>query len=95
LWPALAEIEYAVFLLSIIQGEKSENAAWKHAFSAQQSIELEPTLTSARELVESAKVKIEKDDYEKAYEETWTARNLLLKAHDALEKKMKEAKKQK
>jgi hypothetical protein len=86
LWPALAEIEYTVFLFSIIQGEKSENASWKHASSSKQPVELEHALTSARELIESAKVKIEQDDFEKAYEETWTARNLLLKAHDVLEK---------
>jgi len=94
LWSALAEIEYAVFLLSIIEGEKSENPSWKHASSSRQPVELECALTSARKLIESARVKIEKDNLEKAYEETWTARNLLLKAHDAMEKKIKEARNQ-
>jgi hypothetical protein len=93
LWSALAETEYTVFLLSIIQGEKSKSAPWKRASYSKQPVELERALTSARELIASAKVKIEKNDFEKAYEKTWIARNQILKAHDVLEKKMKEARK--
>jgi len=93
LWSASAETEYAVFLLSLTQVDKSESASWKHETSAKQSIEIEPALVSAQKLLESAKTKIETEDFEKGYEETWMGRNLLLKVQELLEKKRKEAKK--
>jgi len=93
LWSASAETEYAVFLLSLMQGERAESASWKHGSSSKQSIEFKPALTSARELLRNAKEKVEAGNIEKGYEEAWTARNLLLKAQELLEKKRKEAKK--
>jgi hypothetical protein len=93
LWSAFAETEYAVFLLSLIQGEKSQSASWKYSPVSKQSIEFEPALTSARKLIKSATVKISTGDFEKSYEETWIARNSLLKAQELLEKKLKRARK--
>lgn len=90
LWLASAETEYAVFLLSLSQANSSENASWKHRSSSKQSIELKPALNSARELLRKAKVEIEAGNPEKSYREAWTARNLLLKAKELLEKKRKE-----
>jgi len=93
LWSASAETEYAVFLLSLMLGNRAENASWKHGSSSKQSIESEPALTSALELLKNAKANVEEGNFEKGYEETWTVRNLLLKAQELLEKKRKEAKK--
>lgn len=93
LWSASAEAEYAVFLLSLMHGDKSETAPWKHGSTPKKPIDLEGTLASARQLLENAKLKVEAGDLEKGYEEAWAARNLLLKAQELLEKKRKEAKK--
>lgn len=93
LWSASAETEYAVFLLSLTQRDKTEGASWKHGSSSKQPIEFKPALTSAQELLQTARANVGADNLEKAYEETWTARNLLLKAQELLEKRRKEAKK--
>jgi len=91
LWSALAETEYAVFLLALSQGDKSESASWKQSSSTKQSIAFGSAVTSARELIESATAKIETGDFEESYKETWVARNLLRKAHELLEKKLKKS----
>jgi len=93
LWSATAETEYAVLLLSLTLGDRLEGSSWKHSSSSQQSMEFKPTLASALELLKNAKVNIEANNFEKGYEETWTARNQLLKIQELLEKKRKEAKK--
>jgi len=93
LWAATADTEYAVFLLSLTQRDKTEGASWKHGSSSKQSIEFKPALTSAQELLQTAKANVEADSLEKAYEKTWTARNLLLKAQELLDKRRREAKK--
>ena len=93
LWSALAETEYAVFLLSLIQGDTSESASWKQSASTKQSIAFGSAVTSARKLIKSAIAKIETGDFEESYKETWVARNLLLKAHELLEKKLKKPRK--
>jgi len=93
LWSASAETEYAVFVLSLMHGDKSESASWKHGSSPKQSIEFKPALTSAIELLKNAKTKVEAGNLEKGYEQTWTARNLLLRAQEILEKKRKETQK--
>jgi len=93
LWLASAETEYAVFLLSLVQGGKSENVQWKHDLPSKQTIEFKPTLIMVRELLNGAKAKVEKGTYEKGYEEAWKARILLLKTQELLDKKQKETKK--
>jgi hypothetical protein len=93
LWSASAEIEYAVFLLSLMLGDKAEDAPWKYSASSKHSMEFKPALTSALELLKNAKTNIEMGGVEKCYEEAWTARNMLLKAQELLEKKRKEARK--
>lgn len=93
LWSASAETEYAVFLLSLTHSDKAEGASWKRGSSSKQSIEFKAALTSAQELLKSAKASVESGNFVKGYEETWTARNLLLKAQELLEKKRRETKK--
>ena len=93
LWAASAETEYAVFLLSLTLGNKAETASWKHSSSLKQAIEFEPALTSALELLQTGKANLEAGNLDKTCKETWTARSLLLRAQELLEKKRKEAKK--
>ena len=88
LWSALAETEYAVFILSLLQNDRS-NAALKQGTSGKQSIEPESTLTSAQQLLRSVKEKTQTGEHLKAHEEAWTARNLLLKLQESIEKKRK------
>ena len=92
LWSASAETEYALFLLSLMHRDKSKDASWKHGSSSKHSIEFKPILTSSLELLKKAKAQVEASNFEKGYEATWTARNLLLKAQELLDKKRKGAK---
>jgi len=91
LWLASSETEYALFLFSLINQEKSESSPWKQSSQPKQVIEAAPALASAQSLLKEAKNNIEAGVTEKAYEEAWTARNLLLKVHEFFEKKRKSA----
>jgi len=88
LWSTSAETEYAVFLLSLLQSDKS-NPTLKQAPSGKQPTEPESILTSAQQLLRSAKEKVQAGEYMKGYEGAWTARNMLLKLQEWLEKKRK------
>jgi len=93
LWAGSAETEYAVFLLSLTLRDRAETALWKRSSSWKQIVEFKPALTSTLELLKSAKANLKAGNLEKSYEETWTARNLLLKVQELLERTRKEAKK--
>jgi len=93
LWSASAETEYAVFLLSITRGDMAEGPSWKHSSLTRQLTEFKPALNTALNLLKNAKKSLETNHIKKSHEEAWTARNLLLKAQELLEKKRKEAKK--
>ena len=93
LWSASAAVEYALFLLSLILGDKAENAPWKNTFSSKSRTELKPVLTTAFELLNEAKTDLESHGAETSYEESWKARNLLMRAQELLERKLKERKK--
>jgi len=90
LWLASSEAEYVVFLLSLIQSDNSKTSPSKQGSSTRQSLELQSSLISAQQLLTSAKANVQAGDYKKGYEEAWTARNLLLKVQDLVEKKRKE-----
>jgi len=91
LWHASSETEYALFLLSLIHHEKSESSPWKQSSQPKQVVEVSPALASAQSLLKEARNNLEAGATEKAYEEAWTARNLLLKAQELFEKKQKSA----
>ncbi len=90
LWTASAETEYAVFLLTLIEGDTREKAGSKHTSQTKQSIEPNVALAHARKLLQDAKARVEEENFEKAYETAWLTRKLLLKAQEQLEKKRKE-----
>ena len=91
LWQASSETEYALFLFSLMHPEKSGSPLWKESSQPKQIVDVGPALASAQSLLKEAKNNIEAGFTEKAYEETWTARNLLLKVQELFEKKQKSA----
>jgi len=91
LWLASSETEYALFLFSLIHQEKSESPPWKQSSQSKQIVEVGPALVSAQSLLKEAKGNIEAGATERAYEEAWGARNLLLKVQELFEKKRKSA----
>lgn len=91
LWLASSETEYALFLFSLMHPEEAESSSWKQSSQSKQVIEAAPALASAQSLLKEAKNNMEAGTTERAYEETWTARNLLLKVQELFEKKRKSA----
>jgi hypothetical protein len=89
LWLASSEIEYALFLFSMTHPDEAEIPSWKHGLQPKQVAEAIPTMVSALELLKEAKGYVESGSSLKAYEKTWTARNLLLKVTELLDKKRK------
>ena len=85
-WSVVAELEYALFLLSIEHQGEIETSSWKTS-SHSKEVEIELTLSSARDLLKEAKSGVEANDLYEAYKRTWMARNHLLKVQEALEKK--------
>ena len=86
LWSTSAETEYAVFLLSLLQNHRP-NTSLKQGTSGKQPTEPEWILTSAQQLLRSAKEKMQAEERVEAYEEAWTARDMLLKLKESLERK--------
>jgi len=91
LWLASSETEYALFLFSLMHPEKSESSPWKQSSQPKQVMEVNPALASAQSLLKEAKSNMQAGATDKAYEEAWTARNLLLKAQEFFEKKRRAA----
>lgn len=89
IWPAAAETEYALFLLSLTRQDESDSSPRKQSYTPKQHVEVKPALVSARGLLRRAKDSVEAGDFVRAYEETWTARNMLLRVEELLEKKRK------
>ena len=85
-WRAVAELEYALFFLSIQHQGEIETSSWKMS-SQSKEFEVEPALSSAKNLLKGAKSSVEANDFLEAYKKTWLARNHLLKVQEVLEKK--------
>jgi hypothetical protein len=89
-WHAAAELEYALFLLSLMNEEESRHR-WKVNPGSKQ-IEIESLLDSTRKLLKTARDDIAAKNRLDAHKKTWIARGYLLKVHDAFEKKRKKGK---
>lgn len=74
-WEAAAELEYALFLFSLIQQE--ERSSWKLDLPSKE-VEVGPTLVSAQDLLKEVKKGIDVGDFGKAHKKTWMARGHLL-----------------
>jgi hypothetical protein len=86
-WRASSDVEYCLFLLSLLHSNEAESFSWKLKSSSK--IEIQPALTSALNMLEEAKSSVENDDLAKAQEKTWQARSYLLKVQEIFEKKRK------
>ena len=87
-WRAASDLEYALFLFSLMHQDETESSSWKLNPKSKQ-IEIEPLLISAQDLLKEAKNSFEADELHEAHKKTWMARGQLLRVHDLLEKKLR------
>ena len=87
-WKASAEVEYALFLFSILQQNEHQNHSWKVDLKSKQ-LEVAPVIMSTQELLKKAKISFENGDLLEAHKKIWIARGYLLKVQNFLEKKRK------
>ena len=91
-WRAASDLEYALFLFSLMHQVETESSAWKlNSYSKQP--EIVPLLISAQDLLVEAKNSFEADELHEAHKKTWMARGGLLRVHDFLEKKRRNGEK--
>jgi hypothetical protein len=91
-WRAASELEYALFLFSLIGEVETKNSSWKLNPRSKQ-VGIGPLLISAQDLVKEAKNSFEADELRKAHKKTWMARGHLLGVHDILEQKRRKREK--
>ncbi len=91
-WRAASDLEYALFLFSLIQQDENESSLWKLDPHSKQ-LEIEPLLISAQDLLKEAKNSFEADELHEAHKKTWIARGHLLRVHDFFEKKRRKGEK--
>ncbi len=87
-WRVAADIEYALFLFSIMHQDESRSSSWKLDLRLK-DVEVDPVLASTRNLLEEAESKIEAGEIREAHQKTWMARGYLLKLQEFFEKKRK------
>ncbi len=82
-WNAASDLEYALFLFSLIDPE-TRNSSWRLQQSKQ--AEIESLLASTRKLLQDASEGLRADNLEEAHRKIWLARGQLLKIHDSYDK---------
>lgn len=87
-WKASAEVEYALFLFSILRQNEHQSHSWKVDLKSKE-LEVAPVIASTQELLEKAKTGFESGDLLEAHKNMWVARGYLLKVQGFLEKKRK------
>lgn len=87
-WRAASDLEYAVFLFSLMHQDETESSSWKLNPKSKQ-VEMGPLLISAQDLLKEAKNSFEADELHEAHKKTWMSRGQLLRVHDLLEKKLR------
>lgn len=88
-WRAGADLEYALFLFSLMHQNESESSSWKIDSHSKQ-VEISSILSSVQNLLREAKDNMKAGELFDARKKTWTARGYLLRVHDTFEKKRKE-----
>jgi hypothetical protein len=88
LWQASSDVEYCLFLLSLLHSEEPKGFATKQSSSSKQ-MEVQPALASALDTLKKAKSNIENDNLMEAQEKAWEARNYLFRVQEIFEKKRK------
>ncbi len=90
-WRAAAELEYALFLFSIMHQDAPEGSSWKLRLRLK-DIEVDSVLSSTRDLLKEAASSMEDGNLLEAHKKTWMARGYLLKLHTFFEKQRKRKK---
>jgi len=91
-WRTASDLEYALFLFSLMHQDENESSSWKLDPHKKQ-VEIGPSLISAQDLLKEAKNSFEADELHEAHKKTWMARGHLLRVHDFLEKKRRKSEK--
>ena len=86
-WHAASDLEYGLFLFSLLHQDETRSSSWKLPSSKQP--EIESLLASSQNLLREAAESLEADDHREAYKKTWIARGQLLRIHDFFEKKQR------
>jgi len=94
LWHAAAELEYALFLFSVMFQNESSLLKWKPNPELKKT-EVGPMLTEAKNLLNKAEKCMVNEKLLDAYKSADIARHYLLKVHEDLVKKKREALKKK
>jgi hypothetical protein len=87
-WRAAADLEYALFLFSIMNQNESQSSSWKLGLRSKE-VEVASVLTSTRDLLEETEGKIKAGELREAHKKIWMARGYLLKLQKFFEKKRK------
>lgn len=88
-WRAASDLEYALFLFSLMHQDETKSSSWKLSPHPKQ-LEIKPLITAAQDLLKEAENNFEKGRLLEAHKKTWMARGHLLRLHDFLEKKRRE-----
>lgn len=91
-WRAASDLEYALFLFSIMHQEETKSSSWKLKPKSKE-VEIGPSLVFAKDLLEEARDSFKADKLREAHKKTWMARGNLLKLHDFFEKKRRKGEK--
>jgi len=86
-WRASADLEYALFLFSLMHQDETPSASWKLNLPAKQ-VEVGPTLVLVQDLLKEAKDSFEAENFHESHKKTWMARGHLLRIHEFFEKKL-------
>ena len=90
-WQTAADLEYALFLFSIMQQDEAQRSSWKLRLPSKND-EIKPLLVAAKAALDTAEQEIKKQNLLEAHKRTWEARGYLLRIHDFFEKKRKSGK---
>jgi len=89
-WKVSAELEYALFLFSIMHS--GELKPPKKVNPKSKSLEIDSTLASVQDLLREVKENLGRKEMAEAYQKAWVAREHLLKVHGEIEKQRKQEK---
>ncbi|RJS80171.1 hypothetical protein CW708_01035 [Candidatus Bathyarchaeota archaeon] len=94
IWHVAAELEYALFLFSIMFQDDVDKSKWKFN-SKPQLIELDWTIKRVKELLSNAEKLATSKNFLEAYKEAYIARRYILEVQKSFAKKKREELKKK
>jgi len=92
IWRAAADLEYALFLFSVMNQDESESSSWKLGLHSKE-VEIESVLKSAMDLLQKAESSIKTGELRDAHKKTWMARGYLLRLQEFFEKRRRKLQK--